>query len=388
MKSITTKFSALLFIVFTLNSVQAQFDDLYYDADDYPTTSTSIEEDTYEDQSFRSSNYDDASYDDYDYYEDEYDYYDEYDYSYSTRINRFRRNRTFVTTSYYSPFLCSSFATYDPWYNTYYDPFYYNNGWNSGSFVSINLGYSWGWNNWGFYNNWNNCGPYAYSGWGWNNPYNNYWNYYPYYNHHHHHGGYAHHNHWDNNSNPSPHGKYYGSRNGGSTYSSTKGKRVGPRSVAPKRDVTFTKSEGNTISKGVDRSSRSTSTKSTSIYRSNDVSTSPVRRYDSKSYSEPNSVKRSDAPRRKSSSATSPVRLSSKSTSSKRKSIRSYKSSSSPKSSTRSNRSSSKSKSWFNGSSRSSSSKSSSRSRSSSSRSSSSKSSSRSSSRSSKRGGR
>ena len=65
-----------------VNVTSAQFDDLYYDADDYEGTET---------VTYSNDSYDDYGYDAYDdtYDDSGYDYYDEYDYSYASRINRY-----------------------------------------------------------------------------------------------------------------------------------------------------------------------------------------------------------------------------------------------------------------------------------------------------------
>ncbi len=159
-----------------LPAAQAQFDDVYYDADQIIYGSNQIYSDT---ESYGAQNgitfYDN----------DTYDYVDDYDYYYTSRIRRF-----------YRPYI--GFGFYDPWYTSYnyYDPYGYDYyAYPSASIYlgvgfGFGIGYAWNpWYSWNNWNSWNNCGYYGgYGGgyWGgygncsnWNgygNCYNNYYN--------------------------------------------------------------------------------------------------------------------------------------------------------------------------------------------------------------------
>ena len=214
----------LLSLIVASSSISfAQFDDLYYDPyKDQPLESQVVNTD--QDQPA----YDDESYG----YYDEIDEYDDYsDYQYSSRIRRFCRPS--YSISYYSPIW--GYGWRDPFYDPYYDSYWYGGGSNVVVIVG-NPGWNrWNrWNNWGWgYNNWNygwnnySCNNY-YGGWGYNNYYYNNYNYG-------HNGWYGNHNggynnNGNNNVNNHPYGTYYGSRKSGSSTTSIKGRKEGPRS--------------------------------------------------------------------------------------------------------------------------------------------------------------
>jgi hypothetical protein len=218
--------ASFLFAGFTAS---AQFDDLYYDPDedepyyqyDYETSGGELEDEYY---------YDDEAYD-----YDNFDFYDDYDYYYSSRIKRFHRG-------------CSVFDYYDPFYTDmyYYDPFYYNRYYSPGVSIYVNFGSPWrSYRNWYrpnyyshyYYSSWNNpwlydpwyyggyYDPWHYSGWGYNNYYytnyygGGYYGYNNYYNNY-----YNNNNYYYGNKNKYGKGSEYGSRYGGSTVSSKRGK--------------------------------------------------------------------------------------------------------------------------------------------------------------------
>jgi hypothetical protein len=165
---------ALLMVLFTVSSVKAQYDDIYYDpARDARSTTRTKQSQTrqYEDNNGNSTEYD-SEYlaDDYFEYDDDYD-----DYYYASRIRRFARPmRGFGYYDY-------AFVDY-----FYYDPFYNNRFWNRPTLMfSFGNDYwsrynSWNrWNNWGWYDRyWNDAcafnslrfggyySPYAYNSWG------------------------------------------------------------------------------------------------------------------------------------------------------------------------------------------------------------------------------
>ncbi len=130
---------------------QAQFDDVYYDADqiDYGSNYNYSDSESY--------GYNDGT----TYYDnDEYAYFDDYDYYYSSRIRRF-----------YRPYV--GFGFYDPCYVSYnyYDPYAYNYyGYPSASiYLGSGFGFGHSWNTW---SSWNN---YGYYGNGYGNGYGGYY---------------------------------------------------------------------------------------------------------------------------------------------------------------------------------------------------------------------
>lgn len=228
-------------LVPTLN---AQFDDVYYDPDN-------IDLGTSQNDNSTSSNY--AGEEDVTYYDDdEYEYYDDYDYYYSSRIRRFHN-------SY------SGFDFYDPYYVSYnhYDPFYVDSYYYPGSSIYVSFGNSdyWSYRNWRRYNRWNRWNNYnQLNNWcltptssyysynnNWYSPSSNYWGGY--------HGYHTYSNYYNNyyNSCPSPvsnyygitnttvttinnggtRGSYYGPRITGNTGSSPRGPVVMPENVQP-----------------------------------------------------------------------------------------------------------------------------------------------------------
>jgi hypothetical protein len=138
-------------------SVQAQFDDVYYDADQIDYGSHYGYSDSYS-----TGENDGITY----YDNDEYGYFDDYDYYYTSRIRRF-----------YRPYV--GFGFYDPCYVSYnyYDPYAYNYYGYPGASIYLGFGFGFGF---GYsWNSWNNCGPYGgyYNGYwgGYGNCYNNYY---------------------------------------------------------------------------------------------------------------------------------------------------------------------------------------------------------------------
>ncbi|MFT6514530.1 MAG: hypothetical protein ACJAX1_003118, partial [Neolewinella sp.] len=93
-QSIFTSALALLALLFIAAPASAQYDDVYYNPDDFATTSYS------DDYSNSSDGYDDDAYTSYD--DDGYNYDDNaYDYQYSSRIRRFQR--PYAGFGYYDP---------------------------------------------------------------------------------------------------------------------------------------------------------------------------------------------------------------------------------------------------------------------------------------------
>lgn len=171
----TKIYSTLCLLIFGLMtiSLQAQFDDLYFNPEtDYPivSTTTSYNEGTDSQQDDYTSSESRENYDD-----EYYDHMNEYDFYYSSRIRRFQRpNR--------------GFGFYDPFYVDYhyYDPFfspgltiYIGSGWNPYSpwgFRNNRWGNNFGFNrfgnHWGFNDPWcpsfNSFGsPWGYNPYGW-----------------------------------------------------------------------------------------------------------------------------------------------------------------------------------------------------------------------------
>ena len=156
----------IMAIALAIPSLQAQFDDVYYDPDEYvPIVNYSLDG-----PAPSNSNAEDVTYYDDDSY-GYYDEYDDYDYYYSSRIRRF-----------YRPY--AGFGFYDPVYvgYNYYDPF----AWDYYAYPESNIYFSFGFGiSVGFgWNNWYAPAPYYY---GYNNyyfPSYTYWNgcggYYPY----------------------------------------------------------------------------------------------------------------------------------------------------------------------------------------------------------------
>ena len=154
---------SLLTVALGLTSLQAQFDDLYFNLND-----SDIYAAEFDDYDYYDDEYDEYSYDD-EFYED-YDYFLEDDYYYSNRIRRFNRPNTFLVGGW-NPY---SGRFYNP-YN-YYDNFFV---WNQPSFV-INIGRSarfvpgywyggFAYNPWNRWNNWNRLNRWdrGWAGGGW-----------------------------------------------------------------------------------------------------------------------------------------------------------------------------------------------------------------------------
>src|SRR5688572_18896228 len=96
--------SSIVLACLTL-TVNAQFDDVYYDPDNVVITDHEYDDNSYDGEYTEEVTY----YDD-----EEYAYYDDYDYYYTSRIRRFQHHH-------------SGFDFYDPWYTSYsyYDPYDY-----------------------------------------------------------------------------------------------------------------------------------------------------------------------------------------------------------------------------------------------------------------------
>jgi hypothetical protein len=219
-------------MVLGATSLHAQFDDLYSDPikrvtvkKEVTTTYSGIEIDDY-DADGSSVRYNNGG--------SSPEYYDDLDYTYSRRINRFRRNSFMLA----SPMIFNSF--YDP----FYDPFFFDPFWGSNTLVvNVGIGGGFGWNRWNSGWGWNNPGWNSWNtGWGWNswglNRWNtgwgNSWAYCPpswnrpfivnnYYNN----AGSTVNN---NPNNVTGLNRYYGSRTTSSTSASTEGRVEGPRS--------------------------------------------------------------------------------------------------------------------------------------------------------------
>lgn len=220
---------------FTLN---AQFDDLYYDyaTDEIAYTKTEVADSN---KGLTKGNY--AETEEYNYDSEEYSNYDEY--SYTDRINRF--HTTSIANDYY-------YNSFDDWwyYDNYnypsYSSFYpsYRSGINIyiGNSWGFNRGYSpWGWNN--YYSGFNNrYSPWGYNSWGYNswgyNPYYSPWggsNYYGGNNYYY--GDVYYGNGWYDYNNPGSNSgntnkTIYGSRKAGAVSSSVNGREASPRKPA------------------------------------------------------------------------------------------------------------------------------------------------------------
>ena len=142
-----TYFLSFLMLIIGLTSLNAQFDDLYFNVNDIDVYS-----DDFDEYSYYDDEYDDEFYEDYDYFLED-------DYYYSNRIRRFYRPNTALV------------GGWNPYSGNFYNPYnYYDNFfvWNQPSFV-INIGrsvrfvpgYWYGgfaynpWNRWNRWNNWN-----------------------------------------------------------------------------------------------------------------------------------------------------------------------------------------------------------------------------------------
>jgi len=215
MKSILQQtIMTLLFATIANVSLQAQFDDLYYD----PNTEDATYYTDLDDESFHSNETSYSEYGESDYDDSDYEYYDDYDYNYTNRIRRFRRGGNF-NRGYYSNFNRRASRWNDPFYDPFYDPYTFGGSFINNSF-SRPYGYagygsfnSWNrWNSWGG-NNW--CGN-GYNGFGYgggNYIVNNYYGNNGFNGN----GGYANNNNYTNV-------RTFGSRKGESTTSSTRGK--------------------------------------------------------------------------------------------------------------------------------------------------------------------
>ena len=102
---------ATMAIVFTISSLQAQFDDVYYDPEQFdPTVQYTYPEDemVYDSAEAGVTYYDNEAYDD----------FEDYDYYYSSRIKRFYHpydgfwfyDPEFVNYNYYDPSACDYYA--------------------------------------------------------------------------------------------------------------------------------------------------------------------------------------------------------------------------------------------------------------------------------------
>lgn len=146
--------------------VQAQYDDLYYNPNDYSeTTSTSSYVNSSQDLSFGDSQYDDQS----------YEHFDDYDFYYSSRIRRFHRpvrsldfyDPYFVDLAYYGyarpgvtiyvtsyPYRARGYHHYhhyDPFYNPYYSWHRPYRPYRPFGYGSYSYGYGYGYSSWGGY---------------------------------------------------------------------------------------------------------------------------------------------------------------------------------------------------------------------------------------------
>lgn len=152
-------------LVMAVASMQAQFDDVYYDPDAYVPAVKQHYDDQAPVDEYATSEDGVTYYDD-----DTYGYYDDYDYYYSSRIKRF-----------YHPY--TGFGFYDPVYvgYNYYDPF----AWDYYTYPGANIYFSFGLGfSFGFGSYWSTPAPYYYSYNNWYYPSYTYWGgcggYYPY----------------------------------------------------------------------------------------------------------------------------------------------------------------------------------------------------------------
>lgn len=222
---------ATMAIVLTISSLQAQFDDVYYDPEQFdPTVQYTYPEDemVYDSSEAGVTYYDNEAYDD----------FEDYDYYYSSRIKRFYHpyagfgfyDPVFVNYNYYDPYAWDyysypasgiyvnvgfgfgfSFGFGSYWNNWYYPPYYGYNSWYNPYYGGGYYGGYYGCNS--YYNPYyGNCGG-GYYGGGWDN----------------HHGGY------DDHHGGGDH--YYGPRVTGNTGSSPRGPAVPPGISTPVREA-------------------------------------------------------------------------------------------------------------------------------------------------------
>lgn len=213
MKNLSNHLVLALFLAFISQSIQAQFDDIYYDPDrnaaPYNTqVSPTPTRDDLKDSGdeYRSYNPQESSYD------DEYGEWENQDYYYTSRIKRF--HRPVYGFGFYDPFY-TDYYYYDPYeFNPwYYDRDIYSSSWR---FYASTGPVFWSfrpyWSYWDYCNGW----------YGW--PYSR-WNYYSYYQPYYHYGGYYHgHDHHDRWYDRPDNDRYhYGSRKFGLTNTSKRG---------------------------------------------------------------------------------------------------------------------------------------------------------------------
>lgn len=152
-------FNLILALSFVLVSwsIQAQYDDVYYNGSSLGKKSRVVSNNNSYSNDYASTT-DDSYYgeegDDYD--DDSYNYLDEYDYGYTHRIRRF--HRPLAGRSFYDPYYI------DPWN---FDPYYYSSGF---GFMTPGIGigfYSFNdynrWNRWRRYNSFRYWDPWTYS---------------------------------------------------------------------------------------------------------------------------------------------------------------------------------------------------------------------------------
>lgn len=218
----------IMAIALAIPSVQAQFDDVYYDPDEYvPIVTYSLDEPAPANGSEGDvTYYDDDSY-------GYYDEYDDYDYYYSSRIRRF-----------YRPY--AGFGFYDPVYvgYNYYDPFAWDHYAYQGSNIYFSFGFGinsgFGWNNWyapaPYYYGYNNWYYPSYSYWnGGYNPYGGHYN--PYCPPHWYNGGGNGSGYYPGNGHDDHYGgngdHYYGPRTAGNTGTSPRRPPIAPGLNSP-----------------------------------------------------------------------------------------------------------------------------------------------------------
>ncbi|MBK9271615.1 MAG: hypothetical protein IPM48_08445 [Saprospiraceae bacterium] len=286
MKTLIFKFNFFAFFTLLASAVLAQYDDVYYDPSRVESrTYTSIERENYSSNPPANPAYSENTD-----FEDEYSEYDDQEYHYSSRIRRFHRG--YYTRDFYDPFY-TNIGFYDPWLN---DPFLWGNSivFSYGNFYSpwrFNRFNQWRWGGsyWGYWN-WNNgfCPNYFGGRWGgWYDPwwYGNRWGggwydpwcYNPGFNT----WGYNGYGNWGGNGwrhwdwrdrndryHENPKGRYYGSRNYGSTTTSRSGP-VRVRSTDPHQDHTIDPSEKTTVDHDV--LNRSTDRNTNPRFKSSEV---------------------------------------------------------------------------------------------------------------------
>jgi len=215
MKNLSNHFFLAIFLALVSQSIQAQFDDIYYDPDkDVVPVNDSYRQAPPTDAPINGIDEHEPAYGEGG-YDDETGEWENQDYYYTSRIKRFYR--PVYGFDFYDPFY-TDYYFYDPYeYNPwFYDRDIYSTSWRF--YVRTGPAY-WSWNRWSrpYWSYWDWCN-------GWNSwPYSS-WSYYGYAPYNHHWGYGHHHNHYNHGWNDQPRNNvHYGSRHFGLTNTSKRG---------------------------------------------------------------------------------------------------------------------------------------------------------------------